>query len=97
MRTSVWIKENVRESAELHPEILDVVSDFTLMWALFEASEGDNNNIVEQITSLSQRVAHEMPIAAIDILLLLTAASGFFFESSLNSKYIEANRGITVS
>ncbi|HHF2906778.1 TPA: hypothetical protein ACPJZ5_004622 [Vibrio diabolicus] len=40
MRSAEWLKQHIENTQELSQEALDAVSDFTLMWALFEASEG---------------------------------------------------------
>ncbi|WP_057833230.1 hypothetical protein [Colwellia sp. TT2012] len=62
MLAAQWIKENINESASLSNESLSSVSSFTLMWAVFEASESDPiHNMVTQIQRLSIRVANEMP------------------------------------
>ncbi len=62
MLAAEWIKETISESASLSDESLSSVSSFTLMWAVFEASESDPiNNMLTQIQELSSRVANEMP------------------------------------
>ena len=66
MKASDWIQQNIRHSAQLEPNTLEAVSDFTLMWSIFEASEAHNENVVEQIGVLSKRVARDMPSDAID-------------------------------
>lgn len=66
MKVSDWIQKNIRHSAQLEPNTLETVSDFTLMWSIFEASEVDNKNVVDQIGVLSKRVARDMPSNAID-------------------------------
>lgn len=66
MKVSDWIQQNIRYSAQLEPDTLEAVSDFTLMWSIFEASEAYNENVVDQIRVLSKRVARDMPSDAID-------------------------------
>ncbi|AYZ19214.1 MULTISPECIES: hypothetical protein [Enterobacteriaceae] len=66
MKVSDWIQQNIQHSAPLEPDTLEVVSDFTLMWSIFEASEAHNENVVDRIGVLSKRVAREMPTDAID-------------------------------
>ncbi|MFJ0493721.1 hypothetical protein [Citrobacter werkmanii] len=66
MKVSDWIQQNIQHSAPLKPDTLEVVSDFTLMWSIFEASEAHNENVVDRIGVLSKRVAREMPTDAID-------------------------------
>lgn len=66
MKVSDWIRQNIRHSVQLEPDTLEVVSDFTLMWSIFEASEAHNENVVDQIGVLSKRVARYMPTDAID-------------------------------
>ncbi|ACT12646.1 MULTISPECIES: hypothetical protein [Pectobacterium] len=66
MKVSDWIQQNIRHSAQLEPNTLEAVSDFTLMWSIFEASEAHNENVVDQIGVLSKRVARDMPSDAID-------------------------------
>jgi hypothetical protein len=66
VKVSDWIQKNIRYSAQLEPDTLEAVSDFTLMWSIFEASEAYNENVVDQIRVLSKRVARDMPSDAID-------------------------------
>lgn len=66
MKVSDWIQQNIRHSAQLEPKTLETVSDFTLMWSIFEGSEAHNENVVDQIGDLSKRVARIMPPDAID-------------------------------
>lgn len=66
MKVSDWIQQNIRHSAQLEPNTLEAVSDFTLMWSIFEASEAHDENVVAQIRALSKRVARDMPSNAID-------------------------------
>jgi hypothetical protein len=62
MLAAEWIKENISESTSLSNESLSSVSSFTLMWAVFEASESDPiHNMVTQIERLANRVANENP------------------------------------
>lgn len=66
MKVSDWIQKNIRRSAQLESNTLEAVSDFTLMWSIFEASEAYDENVVDQIRVLSKRVARDMPSDAID-------------------------------
>ena len=66
MKVSDWIQQNIQHSAQLEPITLETVSDFTLMWSIFEASEAYNENVVDQIGVLAKRVARIMPPDAID-------------------------------
>lgn len=66
VEVSKWIQQNIQHSAQLEPNTLEAVSNFTLMWSIFEASEAYNENVVDQIGAFSKRVARYMPLDAID-------------------------------
>ncbi|WP_210464217.1 hypothetical protein [Vibrio crassostreae] len=68
MNAIQWINENLENPQELSPRTLETLGDFTLMWALFEASEGEErNNMLGQITNCSNRLASVIPIDLIEI------------------------------
>jgi hypothetical protein len=69
VRASEWIKENVDGCSYLKPETTELISDFTLMWSVFEASEGNDTELVQQIHNLSCRLAQDMPLDAVDDLV----------------------------
>ncbi len=62
-----WINSNLAHPEDLEPETLSTVGDFTLMWAVFEASEGEElNNMLGQITRFSDRLAESCPVDLIN-------------------------------
>ncbi|TQO76120.1 hypothetical protein [Vibrio cholerae] len=62
MRSAEWLKQHIENTQELSQEALDAVSDFTLMWALFEASEGQQmGNMLGQLSPFAERVSHVIP------------------------------------
>ena len=61
MRASQWISENMGESIKIEQGQLDAVSDFTLMWALFEASESEEeSNMFSKIKGVSEKVVKKL-------------------------------------
>ncbi len=67
MRAIDWINSNLANPEQLSIETLSVVGDFTLMWSIFEASEGqEQNNMLGQITRFSERLASVCPTNLID-------------------------------
>jgi hypothetical protein len=57
-----WIRDNLQQPEGILPETLQAIGDFTLMWAIFEASEGEElNNMLQQITNFSDRLSTHLP------------------------------------
>lgn len=62
MRAASWLTQHIKNTQQLSQEAIDAVSDFTLMWALFEASEGQQlNNMLGRIISFAERVSDKVP------------------------------------
>lgn len=89
MRASQWINENMGESIILKQDQLDAVSDFTLMWAIFEASESEASNMFDKIKEISEKVVIKLKEScSLDEFL-------FFLEKPLNywsKRYIDDNK-----
>lgn len=67
MNAVEWINSHLAHPEDLNPETLSIVGDFTLMWAVFEASEGEElNNMLRHITRFSDRLAEQFPIDLIN-------------------------------
>lgn len=66
MNAISWITENLNQN-EISSETLQSVGDFTLMWAIFEASEGEErNNMPVQINRFANRIYSQVPVEIID-------------------------------
>ncbi|NCB58321.1 MAG: hypothetical protein EOM46_12650 [Gammaproteobacteria bacterium] len=65
-----WINQNIRDSDKLNKNILNSISDFVLMWAIFEASEGADSGILERIPQLARDISQRAPDNLIDEHLL---------------------------
>ncbi len=62
MRSAEWLTQHIENTQQLSQEALDAVSDFTLMWALFEASEGQQiGNMLGQLSPFAERVSNVIP------------------------------------
>lgn len=67
MNASDWIVTNLEHPEVLELNTLNSLGTFTLMWAIFEASEGEErNNMLGQITSFSNRLAEHAPVNLVD-------------------------------
>ncbi|WP_394495605.1 hypothetical protein [Shewanella sp. ENK2] len=67
MNASDWIIENLEHPEVLESNTLNSLGNFTMMWAIFEASEGEErNNMLGQITLFSNRIAEHAPVTLID-------------------------------
>lgn len=65
-----WISENIEGVNNLSPEIHMAISDFSLMWSLFEASERDSSdNFTNRIPHIASRISHNIDIETLDNLL----------------------------
>lgn len=67
MNASDWIIENLEHPEVLELKTLNSLGNFTMMWAIFEASEGEErNNMLGQITLFSTRLAEHAPVNLVD-------------------------------
>ena len=67
MNASDWIKENLEHPEILESKTLESLGDFAMMWAIFEASESDEqNNMLGQITLFSNRLAEQISTDLVD-------------------------------
>lgn len=67
MDASGWITENLEHPEVLELNTLNSLGNFTMMWAIFEASEGEEqNNMLGQITLFSNRLAQSAPSYLVD-------------------------------
>lgn len=56
-----WIVANCVGADHLHPESVDVVSNFTLMWNLFEGIACQNHANIKTFESLAEKIAQHDP------------------------------------
>ena len=53
-----WIAANCVGANQLHPDTVDVVSSFTLMWNFFEGVACDNHANIQTFARLSEKIGH---------------------------------------
>ena len=67
MKAAEWIRNNLKETVNLSEELSSAVSDFSLTWAIFEASEGEKTNCIpEKIFPLAESLSLKVTDSFVD-------------------------------